>query len=335
MRKFTLGVIILALLAAGIVAATYRSYQSATQGSPRGAPVSFTVPVGASLTGLSSELQTMGVIESSRDFHIYLRLSGTSVNLQPGDYRLRRHMPYAQLVSTLAKGPVINYEKVVIPEGLTVTGTAERVAAASHITAADFEAAATTSTVSPAIIAPGISTLEGFLYPQTYFVSPSESAADLVNEMVAQFTTETAGVSWSSAPGGVTPYQVLTIASLIQNEAKAPSDGPMIAAVIYNRLQARMPLQIDATVYYALGRPMSGPPLSKADTRVPSPWNTYVTTGLPPTPISSPRLSSIQAALAPASTNDLYYVLGPDCIHHLFFSSSSAFKQAAARQPTC
>ncbi|MGH2717940.1 MAG: endolytic transglycosylase MltG [Actinomycetota bacterium] len=337
MRKGCLGLIIIVVLALGFASFTFLSYHHATQGSSNGSTVNLTVAQGASLSGLEPQLQHAGVIGSTTDFKLWLRISGSSgkvSSLQQGSYSLRKSMPYADIISTLAKGPSISYEKLTIPEGLTVTETAAKVGSETHIQAADFQAAATVATAQPTILPPGNPSLEGFLYPQTYFVDPHEDAAQLVQEMVAQFQTETASVNWSLAPQKVTPYQVLTIASLIQNEAKVTSDGPNIASVIYNRLAQHVPLGIDATVYYALDLPFTTP-LTQSDLAFASPYNTRVEAGVPPTPISSPDLDYINAALHPAQTNYLYYVLGPDCVHNQFFSSYTAFQQAAANQPKC
>jgi UPF0755 protein len=309
------------------------SFESASRGSAGGAPVKFTVAPGASLSGLGPDLQRAGVIGSATSFKLYVRLHGSSAELQQGDYNLRRDMPYREVVAALAKGPTIAFQKVTIPEGYTVTQTAQRIGQDTHIPAADFLAAATTATVVPDVPAPAASTLEGYLYPQTYFVDPKESAAGLVEQMVSQFGKEAAGLSWASPPAGVTPYQALVVASLVQREAKVDEDRAHIAGVIYARYARGMPLGIDATVYYALGRTDSSP-LTTGDLAVSSPYNTRAHPGLPPTPIASPQLSSIQAALAPAQTGDLYYVLGPDCQHHVFTASYQQFLSAKARQPT-
>lgn len=337
MKRVALVLLILVLVAAGVVVAGVVSYRTATQGSPNGASVQIAVGPGASLSSLEPQLHAAGVISSTTDFKLWLHLTasgGQVITLQQGTYTLRKDMPYAEVISTLAKGPAASYQRLTIPEGFTVTDTAQRVGQSTHIAADDFQAAATVATVQPSILPAGTSSLEGFLYPQTYYVDPHEDAAQLVQEMVAEFQTETAGVTWTSAPDGVTPYGVLTIASLVQNEAKAPSDAPLVASVIYNRLKAGIPLGIDATVYYALDKPFTEP-LTSSDVAVQSPYNTRVVKGLPPTPISSPGLVDIEAALNPASTNYLYYLVGPDCLHNLYFSSYAAFRQAAASQPTC
>lgn len=337
MRKGCLGLIILVVLALGFTTFSFLSYLHATQGSPGGGAVTVNVASGSSLSTLEPTLHNQGVIGSTTDFKIWLRVSGSGgqvSSLQQGSYTLHKNMPYSDIISTLAKGPSISYEKLTIPEGLTVTETAAKVGASTHIQAADFQAAATVANAQPSILPPGNQSLEGFLYPQTYFVDPHEDAAQLVQEMVGQFQTETASVNWSTVPPGITPYQVLIVASLIQNEAKVVSDGPDIASVIYNRIAQHIPLGIDATVYYALDKPFTEK-LTTADTQIPSPWNTYTVQGLPPTPISSPDLDYIEAALHPAHTNYLYYLVGPDCVHSLFFSSSAAFDAAAQHQPTC
>jgi UPF0755 protein len=126
----------------------------------------------------------------------------------------------------------------------------------------------------------------------------------------------------------LTPYDVLTIASMIEKEARAPSERPLVAAVIYNRLHVRMPLQIDATIRYGLGIPPTES-LHESQLHNPSPYNTRVHTGLPPTPIANPGLASIQAAAHPAKVDYLYFVRKPDKVHHFFTSSYRAFQNYA------
>jgi UPF0755 protein len=335
-KKVLLGLLVVIVIAAGVVVITVRSYVSNTRGSPGGGPVTFTVHSGDTLSGLGPALQSAGVIDSPRDFKIWLRFSGNSISLQQGDYDLRRHEGYGDVVSTLSRGPVVLSQSLLIREGLTVTETAAAAGALTiaHIGPQDFLAAATTETVTPDVPAPGAPTLEGYLYPQTYSVDPKETAEDLVHQIVSEFNRKAGQLDWSAPPGGVTPYQALIIASMIEREAKVASDGPKIAAVIYNRLKAGMKLQVDDTIYYAEQKPF-GTPLTDADRAFNSPYNTYVAAGLPPTPIDSPQLSSMQAALQPAPTKDLFYVLSADCVHHSFFQTAAQFNAAAAHTPSC
>ena len=336
MRRVLLGFVILVLLAGGFVVITVRSYLSATHGTAGGSTVKFTVHPGDSLSTLGPSLRSAGVIDSPRDFKIWLRVSGSSLNLEQGDYNLRRRMPYHEVVTTLARGPVVVSEGLLLREGLTVTETATAVGALKlvHISPDAFEAAATSATVVPEVPAPGAPTLEGYLYPETYSVEPKETADGLVRQIVAEFNKKASQLDWSSPPGGATPYQALVVASMIEREAKATSDGPMIAAVIYNRLRAGMKLGIDATTYYAVQKPF-GATLTPGDLAFRSPYNTRAVTGLPPTPIDSPQLSSMQAALQPSASDALYYVLSSDCVHHSFFKSAAQFAAAAAHQPKC
>jgi len=335
-KKVLLGLVILVVLASGFVVYNVRSYISATHGAAGGSTVKFTVHPGDSLSTLGPSLESAGVIESPRDFKIWLRVSGSSLNLEQGDYNLRRRMPYHEVVSTLARGPVVVSEGLLLREGLTVTETAAAVGGLklAHIPPDAFEAAATTATVVPEVPPPGAPTLEGYLYPDTYSVQPKETAEGLVRQIVAEFNKKASQLDWSSPPGGATPYQALVVASMIEREAKATSDGPMIAAVIYNRLRAGMKLGIDATTYYAVQKPF-GATLTASDLAVRSPYNTRAVTGLPPTPIDSPQLSSMQAALQPAASDALYYVLSGDCVHHSFFKSAAEFAAAATHQPKC
>lgn len=336
MKKVLLGFVILVLLAGGFVVINVRSYLSAVHGSQGGSQVKFTVHQGDSLSALGPSLQAAGVIDSPRDFKIWLRVSGSSLSLQQGDYDLRRHMGYSDIVSTLGKGPAVIAEGLLLREGLTVTETAAAVGNLKivHIAPEDFQAAATTGTIAPTVPVPASLSLEGYLYPDTYSVDAKETPAGLVRQIVTEFNTKVATLNWSSPPGGVTPYQALIIASMIEREAKAASDAPMIAQVIYNRLKAGMKLGIDATTYYAVQKPF-GANLTQSDLAFVSPYNTRAVAGLPPTPIDSPQLSSMQAALQPAAGDNIYYVLSSDCVHHSFFKSAAEFAAAAAHQPKC
>ncbi|HMC79241.1 MAG TPA: endolytic transglycosylase MltG, partial [Acidimicrobiia bacterium] len=189
MKKVLLGLVILVVLASAIVVYNVRSYISATHGTAGGSTVKFTVHPGDSLSTLGPSLRSAGVIDSPRDFKIWLRVSGSSLSLEQGDYNLRRRMPYHEVVTTLARGPVVVSEGLLLREGLTVTDTATAVGALKlvHISPDAFEAAATTATVVPEVPAPGAPTLEGYLYPDTYSVEPKETAEGLVRQIVTEF----------------------------------------------------------------------------------------------------------------------------------------------------
>jgi UPF0755 protein len=193
---------------------------------------------------------------------------------------------------------------------------------------------------------PGTPNLEGFLFPATYDMLAHAPAKQLVDEQITAFKENFGGAEVARARAEhVTPYQLLTVASMVEREAQLPGDRPKVAAVIYNRLRADMPLEIDATIRYALNDFTH--PLTETQLKTESPYNTRLHRGLPPTPISNPGLASIQAAARPAHVSYLYYVAGADGCGDLVFSTEyaqfqrdeAAYKQAleknGGRVPAC
>lgn len=216
--------------------------------------------------------------------------------------------------------------KVTIPEGLTNKQTAERVNkdSKSIITAVEFERAVEDGVYDYSFLEGTNDNLEGFLFPKQYDVTEQVSAYDLVDKMLSQFDKETRNLEWSkAAANGVTKYQVIIIASIVEKEAKVPEDRPIIASVIYNRLRAGMKLQLCSTVQYALGE--WKPSLSYSDLDVDSPYNTYKVSGLPPAPICNPGFESISASLSPSATDYLYFILTSNDGHHSFTSDYNQF----------
>ncbi|MGH2768840.1 MAG: endolytic transglycosylase MltG, partial [Actinomycetota bacterium] len=200
----------------------------------------------------------------------------------------------------------------------------------THITREEFLAAATPATARPSVLPPGIETLEGFLYPKTYRVLERAGAEDVVRQLVDQFEKEAFPSPLGLAANfDLTEYQILVIASLIEEEAKADEERAKISSVIHNRLRRGMKLEIDATVQYAVKK--YGQPLTVSDLQVDSPYNTRKFPGLPPTPISSPGIESVEAAVEPAGSDALYYVLTADCTHHFFTASYDEFLREKAQ----
>jgi cell division protein YceG involved in septum cleavage len=172
--------------------------------------------------------------------------------------------------------------------------------------------------------------LEGFLFPATYDLPRHPNVDDLIGRQLDAFNQYMGQVNLKYAKSkNLTPYDVLTIASMIEREAVVDKDRKLIAAVIYNRLSDGMPLQIDATIRFAENNWTQ--PLTESDLHIDSPYNTYDNTGLPPTPIGNPGLASIEAAAKPANVNYLYYVAKPDGCGHFFTASYSAFQAAQDR----
>jgi UPF0755 protein len=167
--------------------------------------------------------------------------------------------------------------------------------------------------------------LEGFLFPATYQFTGRSSAAQLVSSQLRAFRRNWSAVNLAYARSkNLTPYDVLTIASMVEKEAVAPEERPKIARVIYNRLHHRMPLQIDATTRYGFHVPGTKP-LLESQLNSSNPYNTRRVVGLTPTPIANPGLASIQAAAHPVAGDWLYFVRKPDKVHHFFTASERAF----------
>ena len=171
--------------------------------------------------------------------------------------------------------------------------------------------------------------IEGFLFPSRYDFGPSTTASELVGLQLEAFEREWGKVRLGYARArGLDAYEVLVVASMIERETVVPAERALVSAVIYNRLDADMPLAIDATLRYGLGVPGTRP-LTKADLASRSPYNTRRYKGLPPTPIGNPGLASIQAAAHPAKVDYLYYVRKPDKLHHFFTADEDEFCRKA------
>ncbi|HEY4997030.1 MAG TPA: endolytic transglycosylase MltG [Solirubrobacteraceae bacterium] len=227
--------------------------------------------------------------------------------------------------------------KVLIPEGRTRAQIAELAAKAAL--KGSYEVASRRSPLlNPSHYgAPhGTSSLEGFLFPATYDLNPGQPASRLVQEQLIAFRENFGDSDIASARAlHITPYELLTVASMIEREAQVSSDRAKIAAVIYNRLKQGIPLGIDATIYYAVERQEGiatyTHELTEAQLHIDSPYNTRTQTGLPPTPISNPGTASIHAAAHPAHAGYLYYVAGADgCGEQVFSTTLAAFEANAA-----
>jgi len=232
--------------------------------------------------------------------------------------------------------------KVIFPEGFTRREMAERVAAVKQIAAEKrknktriSEAAYLKLTQRSSL--PGRFAedgkprdLEGFLFPATYEFLPRTTTKQLVNKQLTAFRR-----SWGKLDLGyaesknLTPYDVLIIASMVEKETLAPEERPLVAAVIYNRLKARMPLGIDATIRYGLNVPGTES-LRQSHLANPTPYNTRLHAGLPPTPISNPGLASMQAAAHPRKIDYLFFARKPDKVHHFFTADEDEFLQYLA-----
>jgi UPF0755 protein len=327
-----LGVAFLVLVASAVVG-SLRYYSWCKGASGPQAPVSFTVAEGASGAEVVADLHEAGVIRCGMVSEWLLRSSGLEDEIRAGTYDLTTNMvPDDAFRALTVAPPPVPTVRLTIPEGYRLTQIAERVREELGIAEERFMAQATNGEWSlPPYLPEGTETTEGFLFPQTYrFAEDDTSAKDVVGRLLEQFEIEAGGLPWDHAEDlGVTPYEVVIVASMVEEEAKLAEERAVIAGVIYNRLELGMPLGIDATLLY--DDPTPDGQLSYSDLEHDSPYNTRINVGLPPTPIASPGLASLEAALNPADTDYLYYVLCGADGHHAFGESLEEHDRNRAR----
>lgn len=305
--------VLLALALAFLVAAAASVIWVEHQINPPGAlgpSVRVTVEKGMSTAQIGEMLQREGVISSATVFKYYAKLTGVG-SIEAGDYDLRKDANMAQVVKVLqggaAKAPD---DKVTIPEGLSLAGIAKLVGEQLPGRSSEkFLAAAKSGVVRSQYQPAGSTNLEGFVLPETYFVSKTDDETAVLKKMVDAFDQVAAKLDLAGAAARlhVTPYQAIVVASIVEREALVDGDRGKVARVIYNRLDAKMQLQMDSTVLYAIGQDGKSN-VTEADRKVNSPYNTFIAPGLPPGPISQPGRKSLEGALAPPPGDWLYFV---------------------------
>lgn len=313
--------LILFLILVTLLAGATGFYLWATGASGPNDPVTIEIAQGATPADVGTQLHEASVIRSPFMFRLVVRMRGIGASIQAGRYALETNMELSATLDALERGPIIERPplQVTIPEGLRLEQVAPVVAEALPVGRRAFVKQATNGSWSlPPYLPEGTPSVEGFLFPKTYDFEEDINARDVIERLLAQFEEEVAGLPWDNADGlGVDPYEVVVIASLIEREARYAPDRDKIAGVIYNRLELGMPLQIDATVQYAL--PEHKERLTFDDYEYESPYNTYLNAGIPPGPIASPGLDSLRAALEPADVDFLYYLLiDPETGEHVF-----------------
>jgi UPF0755 protein len=328
-RKTPAGrLLLLALLLLGVLYGIYLLV-SAVLGGGEEEPVTVAVEQGDTLSSVADKLEEAGVIQSSTVFKLESRFQGGETEIKAGEYRFVPGEDSEQILETLSSGESISAFTITVPEGLTLEQTARVVEEEGGVLAEEFETAAGRIDYGYDFLEdPAIRTTEGFLFPKKYEFERSVDAAQIVDRLLRQYLLEKEELDFAEAQNrfNLREYELVTVASLVEKESANPEERPLIAGVIYNRIRSGMPLQIDATVQYALGKVKED--LKFDDLDVDSPYNTYKNSGLPPGPISSPSRESIQAALEPAQTDYLYYVLEADGEKHFFTDDYDEFLEA-------
>jgi UPF0755 protein len=322
------GVVVLAVLV--VAAGLWARGKIDPSGGP-GEEVALTIPEGTSTSGIAELLADEGIVSDASVFKYYVRFSGGRA-FEAGDYTLRRNSAMGDVVATLEGGPEIAFERLTVPEGLTLEAIGERMEEIERFSAERFLEVAESGSVRSRFQPEEVDSLEGLLFPETYQVDPREDEAALLARMVEQFDAVAAELGYEQAEEevGLSPYEAVIVASLVESEARVPGDRAKISRVIHNRLEEGMLLQIDATVIYARGERREGGRVLFEDLEVDSPYNTYRNPGLPPTPIAVPGRAALEAALNPEPGDWLYYVKYEEDGTHAFSSTNEEHNQRIA-----
>jgi UPF0755 protein len=292
-----------------------------------------TIDPGSGTQTIVGRLAEVGVVDHPLVLKIYLRLTGRGGNLKAGDYKFPSPISPLQAVEKIRRGEV-DLERVTIPEGFNRFDIAETLSAKTgKATPEEFLRLMEYQTPIEQI-APTARNLEGYLFPDTYNYNSKTTPDDLIHAMVDRFQ-EVLAPDWAARASrlGLTVHQVVTLASIIEKEAKVPDERPHMASVFFNRLKRGMPLASDPTFIYAaiLAGDYDGNPNQMRHRDRYSPYNTYLVSGLPPGPIASPGRASLEAVLNPDDTDDLYFVVNGTAGRHKF-SRTAAEHEAAVEE---
>ena len=283
------------------------------------AEVYFEVGKGSNLKTISEELEKRGIIKHWYSLYYLSKFKGDSEGLKilAGEYELSPGLSPLKIFEVLTSGKIVQHP-LTIPEGVNVNEIAQMMARTGLVSFDDAKQALSDRNLMLQLDIPAL-TPEGYIYPETYNFSRPITAEQMVIRIVQEGTKKMDdGIrGWRDRAHelGFTPYQILTLASIIEKETAKNEERSLIASVFHNRLRIGMPLQSDPTVIY--GIPNFNGNLTKEDLKTPSPYNTYLNTGLPPSPICNPSLNSLKAALYPEENSDyLYFVSKGDGNHH-------------------
>ncbi|MDT8900114.1 endolytic transglycosylase MltG [Anaeroselena agilis] len=280
-----------------------------------GKTLTVTVKPEMTVKDIGDELFQNGIIHNATLFRIIAKVQGVEKSLQAGDYALSPNMSITGIIDKMVKGDIV-YRLFTIPEGYNVEQIAKLLAEQGLGDGAKFKELARKYTPFPYMEQQPeiIYSSEGYIFPDTYRITGGMTEAALLEMMVANFDKKiTPEMRERAKTLGLSLHQVMTLASLVEKEAKLAKERPVIAGVFFNRLKQGMPLQSCPTVQYILGYPKTE--LTIADTQIASPYNTYQNPGLPPGPIASPGMAALRAVLYPADTPYLYFVAAKDGSH--------------------
>lgn len=297
-------------------------------GEGEGKPVRVRVRPGAPFSEVADSLSAKGIIEFEPVFRLYARLTRSENAVKAGTYAFQPGTPWDEILEAMREGRVLT-AKLIVPEGWNLRGIAARMAAISTLSADSILEQLVDTAVVGRFGVPG-PTLEGYLYPATYTFPLDLPVDSMARRMVRRYRQAWTPRMRALADSiGMSEREVVTLASIVEKEAKRREEMPLIAAVYRNRLRIGMPLQADPTVQYALGSHQSRLLYEHIDEVAENPYNTYRIRGLPPGPIASPSAMAMQAVLIPADVEYLYFVARPDG-SHVFTRSLAEHNRAKA-----
>lgn len=308
---------------------------------PADSPLNLELAEGANAEQIVRQLEQAGVAHDGQALRALLDLSGLSVTLQAGRYRMTANMPTAEIVRILAGGPN-RVDLITFREGLRNEEAGEILEEAGIASVAEWDAALAAPHAQAFLDGrPEGASLLGYALPSAYAFDETTTASGLLDAMLTAFGRQvTPDLIAAGRAQGLTLHQMVTLASIVEREVASAEERPLIAAVFLNRLRDGIPLQADPTVQFAVSRVPGNverfgywkTQLTFADLEIDSPYNTYLNRGLPPGPIANPGIASIEAVAHPAAVDYLYFVAAPACDGtHLFASTLEAHNANAAR----
>lgn len=311
--KASFGLVLVLLIAVIIAGAGYKYIHGIGEplDSSSQEKISVDIPSGSGTAAIGRILEEDGVIKSARQFKIKSRMDKNDGKYRTGVYELSPSMDMDEIMQILMDGSQ-NTLRFMVPEGYTLKQIADKFAETGNGTAEDFLNETQNGDFDFEYndqMVDGEKRYEGFLYPDTYEIYKNESAHGIIQRMLTRFEQvyDAAADETTVDTSKYSVFDLVTVASLIEREVKLDEERSLVASVIYNRLNKNMKLQMCSTVQYALGTPKAR--LMNSDLKIDSPYNTYQNAGLPAGPIASPGQASISAALHPANTDYLYFVL--------------------------
>jgi UPF0755 protein len=286
------------------------------------------VKPGDTATDIAATMVSQDIVKSEKAFTKAAKENAAALGIQPGTYKLHKQMSGTAALALILSPASRQLARVTVPEGLTVKDTLTLISQKTSLKLGDLQrAAADPGALGLPAYAKGKP--EGFLFPDTYDVEPDTTAASLLKSMVDEYKAKVddGGLTQKAAAVHLTPYEMLTVASLVEKETQQADERGKVARVIYNRLDQDFFLGIDASILYGLGRSKGG--LSAADLARNTPYNNRIHKGLPPTPIANPGLASIEASVSPDKGPWLYYVVDAKRPgHHVFTDDPDVFNAA-------